>query len=229
MTATPALLSIQIGLPGHFGRADADDPMESEWETGFYKSPVAGPIHLGTTNLEGDGQADLVNHGGADKAVCCYPAAHYDAWRVELDLPDMPFGGFGENFTIAGLSEPDVCIGDTWRAGDVLVQVSQPRQPCWKVARRWKINDLTAQVVHTGRTGWYFRVLTEGPIAPGTALVLEDRPHPDWTVERANQVMYRDRHDFASMAELAAVPPLSASWKQTLRGRMARETQRGAT
>ena len=161
------LASIQVGRPQLRGDEDAVDPWDSAWFSGFCKNAVAGPVALRWTNLDGDEQADLDNHGGVDKAVCCYPAVHYDGWRCALNLPDLAFGGFGENFTIDGLAEPDVCIGDVWKIGTAVVQVSQPRQPCWKLARRWKIKTLTLQVQQTGRTGWYFRVLTEGVVAPG--------------------------------------------------------------
>jgi len=194
--------------------------MDRPWVSGFVKEAVAGPLALRRTNLDGDEQADLVYHGGPDKAVCCYPAAHYPAWRDELGLADLGFGGFGENFTIEGLAEADVCVGDVWRIGGALVQVSQPRQPCWKIARRWRIKTLTLRVQQTGRTGWYVRVLEEGPVAPGAAIDRVERPHPDWTVARANQVMHHHKADLDAAAELAALPALSASWKATLASRV---------
>lgn len=214
--------SIQVGRPRELGTEGAAHPMDRPWVSGFLKEPVAGPVALGRTNLEGDGQADLVHHGGVDKAVCCYPAAHYPGWRVELGLPEMAFGAFGENFTIDGLAEPDVCIGDVFRVGGATVQVSQPRQPCWKLARRWKIKTLTLTVQESGRTGWYFRVISEGLVAPGDALELAERPHPGWTIAEANRVMHRDKSDRPSAAALAALPALSASWKATLGNRLAK-------
>jgi len=217
MMTDPVLASVQVSLPKNFGQEGATDPMDRPWTTGFCKEPVAGPVQLRTTNLDGDGQADLVHHGGPDKAVLAYSAEHYAGWRQAMDNPSLPFGAFGENFTIEGLAEADVCIGDTWQVGDaVVVQVSQPRQPCWKLARRWRIKSLALQVQQTGRTGWYFRVLKEGVVAAGMSLVLLERPHPEWTVERANQVMHSEKADIAAALELAAIPLLSASWQATL-------------
>lgn len=216
----PGLVSIQVGTPSARGREGAQDPADRTWSTGFFKSPVAGPVFLGATNLDGDGQADLVNHGGADKTVCAYPADHYPDWRRELDRPDLPFGAFGENFTLQAVTEADVCIGDTWRVGGAVVQVSQPRQPCWKLARRWGIKDLPARVIANGRTGWYFRVLNEGSVAPGQPLTLIDRPHEIWTIDRANRVMHHNHSDPDSAAELAALPELSSSWRSTLAARL---------
>jgi MOSC domain-containing protein YiiM len=212
----PVLLSIQVGRPAEHGTDGAADPMDCPWTSGFFKAPVAGPISLGRTNLDGDGQEDLVNHGGPDKAVCVYSADHYDTWRHELELPGLTFGAFGENFTIGGMDEDGVCIGDVWRVGEATVQVSQPRQPCWKLARRWRIKDLPGRVVATGRTGWYFRVLEEGVVSPELPMALVERPFPSWTVGRANRVMHHDRGDRRAAAELAAVPPLSASWREAL-------------
>lgn len=215
--APPVLLSVQVGTPQQFGMEGATDPMDRAWTTGFYKQLVIGPVRLGVTNLDGDGQADLVHHGGLDKAVLAYSATHYTDWRRELDNPTLPFGAFGENFTVAGLTEADVCIGDIWNVGDrATVQVSQPRQPCWKLARRWRVKTLALQVQETGRTGWYFRVLAEGVVTTGMPLVLVERQHPAWPVLRANRIMHADKDDIQAAAELAAIPALAASWKTTL-------------
>lgn len=209
--------SIQVGLPQSYGREGADDPMDRPWSTGYVKRPVAGPLWLGATNLAGDGQADLAHHGGPDKAVLAYAAAHYAYWRSALSVDELPFGAFGENFTVEGLTEAEVCIGDTYRVGDVaVVQVSQPRQPCWKLARRWRIKTLAAQVQQTGKTGWYLRVLEEGGVQAGMPMTLLARPHPTWSVARANRVMHAEKHDLEASAELAALPELSSNWRKTL-------------
>lgn len=187
--------------------------MDRPFATGFWKDPVTGPVAVGFTNLAGDGQADLANHGGPDKAVLAYPADHYPDWRESLGMPDLPFGAFGENLSITGQIETDVCIGDVFRVGSAVLAVSQPRQPCWKLARRWKIKDLPARVVESGRCGWYYRVLQEGMVRAGDAVELTERPNPEWTVRRAHRVMFFDKH---LSAELAAVPGLSESWRESL-------------
>lgn len=215
-TNRPHLVSMLVGLPRELGVEGAADPMERAWSTGSFKESVTGPVWLGSTNLAGDGQADLKHHGGLDKAVCAYPAAHYPSWRDELTLPAFPYGAFSENWTIAGLTERNVCIGDTFAVGEATVQISQPRQPCWKLARRWRIRDLAARVQKTGRTGWYFRVLTEGHVAANQPLVLLDRPFPDWTIAHSNQIMHETRHDREGARTLAACPLLSANWRETL-------------
>lgn len=218
------LLSVQVGVPRTVGRADAIDPMDQVWTTGFFKEPVAGSVRLGRTNLAGDGQADLQNHGGSEKAVNVYPAEHYPYWERDLGLVGLSCGAFGENFTTEGLLEADVCVGDVFTIGDALVQLSQPRQPCWKLVRRWRVKDLALRVQQTGRTGWYFRVLREGLVQAGAKLRLLERPHPEWTVAAANDVMHHRTHDVEAARALAGCPSLSVRWRESLARRAATGT-----
>jgi len=213
------LASIQVGTPKRYGFEKADDPHDLPWTTSFFKSPVDGPVFARSTNLDGDRQADLDVHGGANKAVLAYSAEHYPKWREELAMPDMPHGAFGENFTIAGLGEESVCVGDRYRIGAATFEVSQPRQPCWKLARRWRMIKLAALVVNNGRSGWYFRVLEEGFVEAGLPISLLERPNPQWTVARANQILHHRKSDLALTLELAAVPRLSNGWVRELRER----------
>lgn len=219
---TPQILSIQVGLPRSLGVAGASDPMDRPWSTGFFKEPIQGTIWLGQTNLVGDGQADLKNHGGPEKAMLAYAAEHYSFWRRTLNLPDLPYGAFGENFTVADQTEASVCIGDVYDIGAAQVQVSQPRQPCWKLSRRWRIRNLALQVQTTGQTGWYFRVVKQGMVEAGMELVLRDRPFPQWTVARANQIMHYELKNRELAAELGNCPLLASNWQRTLLNRAAK-------
>jgi MOSC domain-containing protein YiiM len=216
------LESVQVGPVRNLGHEDAANAHDQLWTTGFFKTPVSGPVYVSLTNLDGDGQADLVNHGGVDKAVLAYSADHYPKWRKELQLPEMPYGAFGENLAISGLNEELVCIGDTFRIGPVKLQVSQPRQPCWKLARRWRMHELTALVVRNGRTGWYFRVDEEGQVEAGMPVTLVDRPNPEWTVSRANKILHHMKMDLAATLELSCVPELAESWVEELQDRAER-------
>jgi len=215
------LLSIQAGRPQALGRAAACDWWERPWTTGFCKQPVTGPVRLGRANLAGDEQADRRHHGGPDKAVNAYPAEHYAFWQRELGLPELARPAFGENFTTAGLLEAEVCIGDVLALGTAVVQLSQPRQPCWKLSRRWRIPDLAWRVQKSGRTGWYVRVLREGEIEAGQSFELIERPYPQWTVAAANDVMHVRVHDLAAARALADCPALAASWCESLARRAA--------
>jgi MOSC domain-containing protein YiiM len=220
---SPAILySIQIGTPKNYGSEDAVDTHDKPWTTGFFKTPMERPVFVGKTNLVGDGQADLKHHGGIDKAVLAYSADHYPKWRDELGMPDMPYGAFGENLSILGLSEKSVCIGDIFRIGNVTFEVSQPRQPCWKLARRWRMHELLGMVVRNGRSGWYLRVLEEGWIEPQMPVALLRRPNPTWSIAWANEILHHRRADLALTLELAAVPALADSWVQELRERAER-------
>lgn len=213
------IISLQVGLPRLIEVEATRTASDRTWTTGFFKLPVPHPVWLSKLNLDGDGQADLENHGGLDKAVNVYPAEHYPYWAQTIGLPDLQPGSFGENFTIEGLLESDVCIGDVFEVGDALVQVSQPRQPCWKLARRWRIKDLALLVQETGRTGWYFRVLKEGHVQAGNRLVLVERHHPSWTVFSANEVMHRRTQDRQAAQELADCADLSSRWRNKLNRR----------
>ena len=214
------LVGIQVGRPRLFEGGRTGDRSARDWTSGIAKEPVSGAVRVGTTNLEGDAQADLDAHGGPDKAICVYPAEHFRHWKASVDLILAP-GGFGENFTTRGMLESDACIGDVYRVGSCLVQVSQPRQPCWKLARRWSMPDLAAKVQQTGKTGWYFRVIEEGMATAGDAIVLEQRHDGAWTVAAANDVMHYRKHDRDAAAELAAHVGLSESWRATLSRRAA--------
>ena len=210
------LLSIQVSPVSEIATTGGDAWWDKPWTTGFYKQNVAGRIWLGYEGLRGDQQADRKHHGGAEKAACVYAVEHYPAWRDSLKLAEMAHGAFGENFTVQGMVEAEVCVGDVFQIGAARVQVSQPRQPCWKLARRWRIKDLTTQVEQTGRTGFYFRVLHHGWVEAGETLELLERPFPRLTIAHANGVMHHRKEDFAAAAELAMCPLLSASWKDSL-------------
>ena len=216
---TGLIQSIQAGLPHDYQPERGDDQSRQPWSTGIFKRPVRGPIRLRQQNLEGDGQADLIHHGGPDKAVCVYPSEHWFHWNAILTHQQLIGGEFGENFTLAGLTEADVCIGDVFSAGSAVLQISQPRQPCWKVARRWQIKDLAVQVQQTGFTGWYFRVLQEGLVESHTLLRLVDRPYPEWTVTTANRIMHHEQDNLKAAEQLSLCPLLSSSWQQALRQR----------
>jgi MOSC domain-containing protein YiiM len=208
----PGLLALHAGKPRSLP-AVGPGKFERGWTTGIFKEPVVEPRWLGRTNLAGDGQADLRVHGGPDKAVLAYPAVHYSAWREELGLQEFGPGAFGENFTITVLGEWTVALGDTFALGNAVVQVSQPRGPCWKLARRWARPDLPARVLKSGRTGWYLRVIEEGTVAPEAVFRLLDRPAPDWTIDRVNRVSYGKDVPRSELRALAGCEWLAQGWR----------------
>jgi MOSC domain-containing protein YiiM len=214
------LLSLQIGTPKTYGDQDATDYYEKAWRTAIFREPVIGPLWLSQAGLAGDKVANRRFHGGADKAVNVYSSEHYAQWRAELNLPEMTGGGFGENFTTEGWFESEICIGDSFEIGSAIVQVSQPRQPCGTLARRWRVKDLPARVIHANKTGWYLRVLQEGEVHAGLAFTLLARPHPEWTIAAANEVMYVRKKDAEATRALAECPLLAEVWREELLERL---------
>lgn len=182
--------------------------------TGICKKPVAGPVRLGKTGFEGDGVGDLKNHGGPDKAVCVYGVDHYPYWEKILGTV-LPPAAFGENLSLSDLDEAAICIGDVFQAGTAVIQVSQPRQPCSTLAARFGRKDMVKLVVDSGRTGCYFRVLEEGAVKSGDALVLMERDRHGITVSFANEVYHHERRSREGIEKVLAVEALSASWRES--------------
>ncbi|HAG00480.1 MULTISPECIES: MOSC domain-containing protein [Paenibacillus] len=180
--------------------------------TGIYKQPVQGPVFLSNVNFEGDGQADLVNHGGPDKAVCAYPYEHYPYWRRSLGK-DMQYASFGENLTLQGLLEDQVCIGDVFRIGEAVLQVSQPRYPCFKLSHKHGVKDMPARVLNTGYSGFYFRVLEEGEVSADSPVTRLDRRSSGVTVREVLRVMKEGRKDEEALSRMLELEELAASLK----------------
>lgn len=187
------------------------------------KFPVAGPVAVGMLGLEGDEQGDPRVHGGRDKAVHQYAQEHSAPWRTELgSLPLLAApGAFGENLASSGVTEQQICLGDQVRIGSVLFEVSQSRQPCWKLNDRFGVADMAKRVQQTGRTGWYYRVLEPGTLQAGDALTLVARPWPQWSLAHIIDVLYHQPFDAAVLQALAALP-LTPSWRRLVEGRLAR-------
>lgn len=187
------------------------------------KLPLAGPVAVHATGIEGDEHADPDVHGGPDKALLQYAFEHYAAWLEDLGhhpLLDAP-GAFGENLSTRGVTEYDICLGDRLRAGTVLLEVSQARQPCWKLSDRFALPDMARRVQDTARAGWYYKVLEPGVIAAGDMMSLVERPYPDWPVARLLELLYKRRLDKDWLKE-AVTLPLPPSWLKVFEGRLAR-------
>jgi MOSC domain-containing protein YiiM len=144
--------------------------------TSIFKDPVKGRVRVRTLNLDGDEQSDLTVHGGINKAVYAYPSEHYARWSEELPDAELAWGAFGENLTIEGLLENTTCIGDRLRIGTAEMVVTQPRQPCYKLAYKFGRQDMIKRFVKSGRSGFYLSVASEGDIGAGDAIELLSRP-----------------------------------------------------
>lgn len=177
------------------------------------KKRMTGPFRVDAEGPAGDAHGDTVHHGGSEKAVHHYPFEHYHLWQTELPtaashFEQPPF--FGENISTTGLTETSVCVGDIFRAGTVLLQVSEVRQPCWKLAHRSGVPDLARRVQETGRTGWFYRVIETGTIEVGVTMELAERPQPEWPLSRIISALYHTPLDRAELEGIAGLPELTA-------------------
>lgn len=187
------------------------------------KQPVQASVAIGPLGLADDEQGDPRLHGGPDKAVHHYALEHYADWRGELGaLPVLEApGAFGENLASTGVTEATLCWGDRVRIGTALLEVSQSRQPCWKLNTRFGVRDMAMRLQRSGRTGWYYRVLEPGSVQAGDAIALVERPHAHWPLARVIDVLYHRMLDAALLRELAALP-LPPSWQRLVQGRLER-------
>ena len=217
--------SIQVGTP--------TDYFQNQ-QSSINKQPVDGPIYVGVDNLAGDKQADLAVHGGRDKAVYVYPKEHYSYWQQStgllrtprLKLPKNPHGSFGENLTLSGLIEDMVYIGDVFACGEVVLQVTQPREPCWKLAFKFKQKKLPMWVITSGRTGWYMRVLQEGTIESGMTITQVEQGCQDWSVLTCNQLYHGRTVNTDKLKSLVDCAALSQSWRNSFERRLNVSMQR---
>jgi len=208
------VVSLNVGLPRaqHYGR-------EVVWTAGA-KKPVPRAV-LRSLGFEGDGQADLQNHGGADKAVCVYPLDHYPYWENLLGRPLEP-ASFSENLTVSGAVEDEVCIGDVFGVGDAVVQVSQPRTPCGKLAGKNGQRTLVRWVAQAGFTGFYMRVLSEGLVSDGDAFEPVER-HPERIpVAAVNDIIFGRSEDETLIERLAGLPEFGEDGRAIFAGRLER-------
>lgn len=206
--STHELCSVNVGRPKqivHGGKM---------FETGIFKSPVEGPVRLGSLGLEGDGQVDMVAHGGPYRAAYAYTVEHYAFWREALGRDSFPYGQFGENLAVRGLFENEVCIGDVLRVGAALVQVSQPRAPCYKLEARMEMKGFAREFLRSGRIGFYLRVLEEGVVQAGDAIEVVSRDAAGMTVVAVANLMYFEKGDREGAARAARLEALTPGWRE---------------
>ncbi len=205
--------SVRTGRIQSHERPDWDE-RRTEWRTAYWKDEVALPVHAGALGLVGDEQADKQHHGGPHMALLMYAAAHYEHWRSLAGLEGMGPGGFGENLTVAGCDETQVCVGDVLELGSSRLQVASPRGPCADISRRWNAEWLLKRVVELRRTGWYLRVLEAGELGVGDTIRLLERPHAGWTIDRLLRLRHATPRDRGQVAAAAALEALAPDWRE---------------
>jgi MOSC domain-containing protein YiiM len=206
-----AVLSVQTGRTAPLGPEGVP--------SAFVKTARQGAVAVTRLGLEGDEQADLSVHGGPEKAVYAYAAAHYPQWASEFPQLEAHFtaGAMGENLTVSGLAEDSLCVGDVHQAGSALLQVCQPRQPCFKFALRHGNKRLPKAMVRNGFSGWYYRVLRVGQLAAGDALTLYHRPNPDFAFARLVEIIYRGKATAEEIRRMAELEGLAGQWRDHAR------------
>ncbi len=188
--------------------------------TGIFKEPVGGRINARTMNLDGDGQADLVGHGGEMRAVLIYSRENYDYWANELGRSDFGFGHFGENFTVEGMLDEQVRVGDRFRIGTALFEVSQPRVPCYKLAMKMGIEGFYARLLESGRPGFYFRVLEAGEVGAGDEIPLVESDPIGMTVRDLSNLLYFQKGDLEGARKALRIKALSPGWVRSFKSRL---------
>jgi MOSC domain-containing protein YiiM len=203
------LLQVHVGTPAPLGGRRGEVVI-----SGIRKKPVQDAVlAVSHTNIAGDGQADLNNHGGPDKAVYCYSADNLPFWQESIGYEgDGVHAAFGQNLTVSGVDETMVCIGDTWRWGDVVLQVSQPRWPCFKLNMHSGVTKLSNALIHSGRSGWYLRVLETGDAPASGIIELIERDPLGLTVREAFEVRGNPKMDPDRYREIMAHPKLAQAW-----------------
>ncbi|MBD2705311.1 MOSC domain-containing protein [Spirosoma sp. BT702] len=205
------ILSVNVGLP-----------QSVQWAgrtitTGIFKQPLQGAVALNRLNFAGDGQADLMVHGGPDKAVYAYDNRHYAYWQHQIERDDWAPGLFGENLTTEGLLESEVRIGDLFRVGSALLRAVQPRLPCYKLNVRFGDPGMTRHFARAGRSGIYFRVVEPGLVQAGDNITLIEAANTGITIQTVSQVLLNRQAAAEVLAQLVALPHLPDSLKKMFR------------
>lgn len=202
------VVSVNVGLP-----------REVVWKgrtvlTGIFKEPVSGRVAVRQLNLDGDRQADLTVHGGREKAVYAYPAEYYTFWREQFPEMELPWGMFGENLTVEGLSVESVHIGDRFQVGSAQLEVTQPRIPCYKLGIKFGRDDILKRFLQSGLTGFYFSVLKEGEVAAGDPIKLLHHEEHGVKVADITRLYRQDRHNLDLMRRALKVEALAEVWRE---------------
>ena len=215
------LLSVNVGLP-----------RDIAWKgrtvhTGIWKSPVGGHCRVGRLNLDGDGQGDLAGHGGEQRAVFVYQIESYRYWQEQLRRADFVYGQFGENFTIEGLPDDTVCIGDRYRIGTALFEVTQPRVTCYRVGIRMNEPLMPKLLTSSGRPGFYFRVLQEGEVSANDEIVKVGEANERMTVQEINALLYSPQHTRDGLKRALRIEALSPGWRASFEALTQKQTRAG--
>lgn len=221
------ILSVQVGRAKTYGDAQSKDFLEKEWQSASFKEVSHTPLFAHFTGFSGDEVADTVHHGGVDKAIFANSYENYAHWATFLEQKSLPFGALAENLTITGLHEQSVMLGEVHQIGTAILQVSQPRKPCWKISRRWNHKAFTNEIFTSGLTGWYYKVLQEGLIGSDDEVKVIQQKTPQISILKANEA-FREPEKYKSILEtILDIPSLASSYQESIVKRLKNESDLG--
>ncbi|QCD52474.1 MOSC domain-containing protein [Campylobacter sp. RM16192] len=217
MAVVKALL---IGKVQTYGDANSANSINKIWQSAIFKVATKDEIYADKFGFNGDEVADKKHHGGEQKAIFANSYENYLAWSEFLGLSNLPFGAMGENLTISGMHENNVCIGDIHKIGSIVLQISQPRKPCFKLSKRWMNAGMAKEIFRSGLSGWYYRVLENGYCKAGDIVQIIQRDKVGMSVMEVNRLFYSPKDNMSLMDKFMSLDSLSDRWKDDVKKRI---------
>ena len=214
------VVSVQIGKTKAYGDASKKSFEEKAWQTASFKEPIHKPAFVSFMGLYGDEVADTLHHGGIDKAVFANSYENYPLWEKFLHVSPLPMGALAENLTLSGVHEHTVCLGDIHHIGSVILRVSQPRKPCWKIAKRWNAKHFTEEIYISGLSGWYYQVLQEGLVCKNDTIFLEEKGKGGISILEANRAFKDPQASQQCLKNILNIPLIAPSYLESIEKRL---------
>ena len=214
------LKALLIGDVKNYGSQNATDKLNLPWSSAIFKVAQNGEIFANELGFEGDSVADTKHHGGPEKAVFANSFANYAEWEKFLGLKNMAYGAMGENLCVDGLDESCVCVGDIHKIGSLVLQVSQPRKPCFKLSKRWGNENMATHIFKTGLTGWYYRVLTPGSCKAGDVIEVVESDPVHMSILEINRLFYAPSENLNLLEKFNALTTLTNGWHDDMKRRI---------
>jgi len=216
----PKVLSIQIGHVKSYGTKDTKNFDNKFWQTAAFKEPLSTPVYITKNGILGDEVADTKHHGGIDKAVFANSYENYSLWSKYLNQENLPFGALSENLTLTTLHETNVCLGDVHLMGKVILRVSQPRKPCWKISQRWLDRGFTKEIYDSKLSGWYYSVMHEGILQKGEDVEILQKGLYQISIFEANEAYKNPHENRATLEKILEIPNLAESYYESIEKRL---------
>jgi MOSC domain-containing protein YiiM len=214
------VISLQVGKVKSYGDKNSKEFIDKYWQSASFKEPLCGEVWAGKLGLSGDEVADTLHHGGADKAIFANSYENYEKWADFLHVNTIPYGALAENLTITGLHESSVFLGDIHKIGSAVLQVTQPRKPCWKISKRWNNKNFTHEIYTSGLTGWYYRVIEEGFIKAGDRVTILSQEKVKISILDANMAFSNPIEHKNILEKIVHISSIAPSYKESILKRL---------